>query len=118
MDAPGTTLFLGAVCCLLLVLQWGGQTYPWNDGRCIALFVLFGVATAAFCFVESKRGELAIIPLRVLRKRSILMGSLALFSLGMSSLVVSCLAIVVPFPVIHAIGVPSAVSEFLTGLFS
>ncbi|KAI0017069.1 MFS general substrate transporter [Xylariomycetidae sp. FL0641] len=33
-----------------------------------------------------KQGERAIIPLRVLRKRSICMGALALFALGMSSL--------------------------------
>ncbi|KAI1078845.1 MFS general substrate transporter [Whalleya microplaca] len=86
MDILGTILFLGAVCCLLLVLQWGGQTYPWKDSRCIGLFVGFGALTVCFCFWQWKQGERAIIPLRILRKRSICMGALVLFFLGMSSL--------------------------------
>lgn len=89
MDLVGTTLFLGCVCCLLLVLQWGGQTYPWSDSRCVGLFIGFGVITACFSFWQWRRGDLAIIPLRVLRKRSICMGALVLFFLGMSSLTVS-----------------------------
>ncbi|OTB08908.1 hypothetical protein M426DRAFT_260239 [Hypoxylon sp. CI-4A] len=86
MDMVGTVLFLGAVCCLLLVLQWGGQTYPWKDSRCIGLFVGFGALTVCFCFWQWRQGENAIIPLRILRKRSICMGALVLFFLGMSSL--------------------------------
>ncbi len=43
-DPIGTALFMPAVICLLLALQWGGTTYAWDSGRIIALFVLFGVA--------------------------------------------------------------------------
>ncbi|KAI0006869.1 MFS general substrate transporter [Xylariaceae sp. FL0662B] len=87
LDALGTLLFLGAVCCLLLVLQWGGQSYPWSDSKCIGLFVGFGVLTALFCLWQWHRGDLAIIPVRILRIRSIWVGAMALFFLGMSSLV-------------------------------
>ncbi|KAJ2999269.1 hypothetical protein NUW58_g43 [Xylaria curta] len=86
MDAVGTLLFLGAVVSLLLVLQWGGQTYPWSDSRCIGLFVGFGSIAAVFGFWEWKQGDTAIVPFRTLRKRSIHMGALVLFALGMSSL--------------------------------
>ncbi|KAF2971336.1 hypothetical protein GQX73_g2190 [Xylaria multiplex] len=86
MDAVGTVLFLGAVVSLLLVLQWGGQIYPWNDSRCIGLLVGFVSITAVFGFWEWKQGDSAIIPFRILKKRSIHMGALVLFALGMSSL--------------------------------
>lgn len=89
MDVLGTIIFLGAVCCLLLALQWGGQVYPWNNSRCIGLFVGFGLLTICFCYLQWRRGELAIIPLRILKKRSICMGALVLFFLGTSSLTVS-----------------------------
>ncbi|KAI1760080.1 MFS general substrate transporter [Hypoxylon sp. FL1150] len=87
LDALGTALFLGAICCLLLALQWGGQTYPWSDSKCIGLLVGFGVLIALFCLWQWYRGDQAIIPFRILRKRSIWVGSLVLFFLGMSSLV-------------------------------
>ncbi|KAI8634021.1 MFS general substrate transporter [Xylariaceae sp. FL1651] len=86
MDAIGTLLFLGAVVSLILVLQWGGQVYPWNDSKCIGLFVSFGTISIVFCFWEWKQGETAILPFRILKKRSIYMGALVLFALGMSSL--------------------------------
>lgn len=89
MDAIGTVLFIGAICCLLLILTWGGQTYQWNSSIIIGLFVGFGLLTLCFCYWLWKQGDLALIPLRVLRRRSICMGALILFSLGISSQVVS-----------------------------
>ncbi|KAI0533326.1 MFS general substrate transporter [Xylaria digitata] len=86
MDAVGTLLFLGAVVSLLLMLQWGGQVYPWSDSRCIGLLVGFISIVVVFGFWEWKQGDSAIIPFRILKKRSIHMGALVLFALGMSSL--------------------------------
>ncbi|KAI1363649.1 MFS general substrate transporter [Xylaria arbuscula] len=86
MDAVGTVLFIGAVVSLLLVLQWGGQLYPWNSSRIIALLVVFGILVIIFTFWEWKQGDTAIIPFRIMRKRSIHMGALVLFALGGSSL--------------------------------
>jgi hypothetical protein len=82
MDPIGTFIFLGAVCCLLLSLVWGGQTYPWNDSKIIGLFVGFGLLTICFCYWLWRQGEVALIPLRILRKRSIAMGSITLFAIG------------------------------------
>lgn len=83
MDIMGTVLFLGAICCLIFALQQGGQTVPWNSSKIIGLFVGFGIAILAFSFVQWRRGENALIPLRVLRQRSILIGSCYLFFVGM-----------------------------------
>ncbi|KJZ70909.1 hypothetical protein HIM_09702 [Hirsutella minnesotensis 3608] len=87
MDIPGLVLFLGAVCCLLLALTWGGQTYPWRDSRIIGLFIGFGLLTACFCYWLVRQGDFAIIPLRVLKIRSIYMGSITLVGYGILSVV-------------------------------
>ncbi len=89
MDAFGILLFLRAIYCLLLVLQWGGQIIEWRSFEAIGLFVGFCLLISLFGLVQWKRGEHATIPLRVLRQRSILMGALFLMLLGMSSFVVS-----------------------------
>ena len=89
LDFLGTILFVGAICCLLLALQWGGETEPWNSSKIIGLFVGSGLLLFLFCYTQWKRGETAIIPLRVLRQRSLLSGALFLFFLGIASIVVS-----------------------------
>lgn len=88
VDTLGTLLFLGTICCLLLTLQWGGQTIGWQNCRIIGLFIGFGILLAAFSFLQWRRGDYVTIPIRVLRRRSILMGVLVLMPLGMSSFVV------------------------------
>lgn len=83
MDLMGTVLFLGAICCLIFALQQGGQRVPWNSSTIVGLFVGFGILLVAFSFVQWTRGENALIPLRVLRQRSILVGNFYLFFIGM-----------------------------------
>lgn len=82
MDIMGTMLFIGAMCCLIFALQQGGQTVPWNSSTIVGSFVGFGILFLAFSFVQWTRGETALIPLRVLRQRSILMGNFYLFFIG------------------------------------
>jgi MFS family permease len=74
LDPIGTVLFLPTITCLLLALQWGGSTYAWNDGRIIALLVLFGVLGVAFLGVQAWKQELATIPPRIIKQRSIAAG--------------------------------------------
>ena len=88
MDILGTTLFLGTICCLILALQWGGQTLPWKSSKVIGLFVGFGLLATVFGIVQWKRGENAIIPLRILKQRSIFAGSTFLLFFGMLNYVV------------------------------
>ncbi|KAI0382677.1 MFS multidrug transporter-like protein [Hypomontagnella monticulosa] len=83
LDAIGTVLFLGLVCCLLLALTWGGQQYAWNSSIIIGLFVGFGLMLVCFSLWDLKQGEMALIPWRVFRKRSISMGAITLFAYGL-----------------------------------
>lgn len=89
LDILGAALFLGAICCLILALQWGGQTKPWKSSQIIGLFVGSGLLSTLFGFVQWKRGDDAVIPFRILRQRSILLGSIFLFFFGMLNYVVS-----------------------------
>ncbi|PPR05123.1 hypothetical protein CVT24_010379 [Panaeolus cyanescens] len=70
-DPIGCLLFIPAIICLLLALEWGGHRYPWNNGRIIALFVLFGVLIIAFGFVQVWMGELATLPPRIVKNRNV-----------------------------------------------
>ncbi|KAF3067454.1 putative HC-toxin efflux carrier TOXA [Daldinia childiae] len=73
LDIPGTACMVGALICLLLALQWGGSTYPWNDRRIIALFVVFGVLTIVFVAIQttSITGTARTIPSSLARNRDI-----------------------------------------------
>lgn len=89
MDPVGTILFIGLICCLLLALTWGGQQYNWGSSEIIGLFVGFGLLLLCFCLWDWKQGDIALIPLRVLRKRSVCMGTTILFAYGVVMYVVS-----------------------------
>ncbi|KAN0067848.1 Major facilitator superfamily domain containing protein [Elaphomyces granulatus] len=71
LDLEGTILFLPAIICLLLALQWGGSKYEWNDARIIVLFVMFGILIAGFVAVQIWKQERATVPPRIAKNRSV-----------------------------------------------
>lgn len=75
-DPIGTVIFMPAIICLLLALQWGGTEYPWNNIRIVALFVIFGVLILAFLYVQHWQGENATVPPRIMSNRSVWSSSL------------------------------------------
>ncbi|KAI4167500.1 MAG: hypothetical protein LQ343_007178 [Gyalolechia ehrenbergii] len=83
-DPIGTTLFMPAIICLLLALQWGGSEYSWGNGRIIALFVIAGILALAFAFVQFRQGDNATIPVRIVKQRSMATASWFVFCLGAS----------------------------------
>ena len=83
-DLFGTPIFLAMIVCLLLALQWGGSTYPWSDGRIIALLVVFGVLMVIFIAIQFWKKDFATVPPRILSQRSIASGSWFAFCLGAS----------------------------------
>lgn len=87
-DLYGTALFLPAIICLLLALQWGGTTYAWNNGRIIALLVLFAILTAGFIGVQIWRQENATVPPRVFLNRNVWGSALFISMLGAAFFVV------------------------------
>ncbi|PNP43600.1 major facilitator superfamily transporter [Trichoderma gamsii] len=75
LDPIGNLAFFPGIICLILALQWGGTTYPWSDGRVIALFVICGVFVSLFIGIQIWKGEAATVPPRIAKQRSII-GSL------------------------------------------
>ncbi|KAF0330053.1 major facilitator superfamily transporter [Colletotrichum asianum] len=71
VDPLGTVALMPAVICLLLALQWGGTVYPWSDARVIVLFVLFGVLSIVFVFIQIRNGANATLPITVISQRSV-----------------------------------------------
>ncbi|KAM4054661.1 major facilitator superfamily protein [Hirsutella rhossiliensis] len=89
MDPLGCDVFIGAICCLLLALQWGGQQKAWSSADVIGCLVGGFLIAALFAYWQWRRGDVALIPLRVLKKRSIWTGAVVLFFFGAQTYVVS-----------------------------
>ncbi|KAJ7495424.1 ABC transporter [Mycena latifolia] len=57
IDVLGIILSMAAVTCLVLALQWGGNTKPWNDPGVISCFVVSAVTAIAFILWERHLGD-------------------------------------------------------------
>ncbi|KAI4273548.1 MAG: hypothetical protein L6R38_006318 [Xanthoria sp. 2 TBL-2021] len=82
LDPLGNLVFLPAMVCLLLAIQWGGSKYNWSDGRIVALLVLFGVLIVTWFWTQIHAKENATLPLHILRQRSVAAGAFYSFCLG------------------------------------
>ncbi|KXX72948.1 putative HC-toxin efflux carrier TOXA [Madurella mycetomatis] len=81
-DPLGTLVFMPAIICLLLALQWGGTTHPWSNWRIILLFCLFGVLILAFVFIQYRQQDMATVPPRIFLKRSVWSSGFFILCLG------------------------------------
>ncbi|TVY40626.1 Rubrofusarin-specific efflux pump [Lachnellula subtilissima] len=75
LDPLGSLVFLPAIICLLLALQWGGTTYAWANARIIVLLILAGILIIIFVTIQFKSGDNATVPIRIINQRSILAGA-------------------------------------------
>lgn len=82
MDLVGAFTMIAAVICLLLALQWGGITKPWNSPDVIGTLIGFGLITMAFMITEVYQGEHALMVPHILKKRMIYIGCAFNFFLG------------------------------------
>lgn len=87
MDLPGTVMFVGALTCIMMAVQWGGSRYPWRDGRIIALFVLFGLLAVGFVIDQVILGDRATVQKRLITNRNVWGSCLFAFCLGASQFV-------------------------------
>ncbi|EPS31140.1 hypothetical protein PDE_06095 [Penicillium oxalicum 114-2] len=83
LDLIGASLIIPAVICLILALQWGGNSYAWGSSQIIGLFVGFGLLILLFAASQvwiTRRDEKnraisksasATLPPSILAKRSI-----------------------------------------------
>ncbi|WVR06017.1 hypothetical protein IAU60_003045 [Kwoniella sp. DSM 27419] len=79
MDYVGTVLVFLIVTCLLLALSWGGNDYAWSNWRIILLFVLGGLLIIAFGAWQWRYDKHALVPLSLLKNRSVIACSGAMF---------------------------------------
>ncbi|KAF2842721.1 major facilitator superfamily transporter [Patellaria atrata CBS 101060] len=84
MDIGGAFILMGAITCLILVLQWGGVTKSWDDSEIIGLLVGFVLILVVFVAVEIYLGDRALLVPRLLKQRTIaLFSAFQVFNSGM-----------------------------------
>ncbi|KAJ7120201.1 major facilitator superfamily domain-containing protein [Mycena epipterygia] len=71
LDYLGMIFVAGAVTCLSLALQWGGNTKPWGDKAVIICFVFSVVLAIAFVAWEIYLGDAAMTPTAIFHSRSV-----------------------------------------------
>lgn len=81
LDWLGFVVLLPSIITLLLVMQWGGTRYAWSSAQVISLIVLSVLLTLAFITIQWFKKEDALIPLRILRQRSVAAGAAYCFAL-------------------------------------
>lgn len=72
-DLIGFALFAPAATQLLLALQFGGSKFAWNSAQIIGLFCGAGVTFIVFLLWDYYKGDTAMIPFSMIRKRTIWM---------------------------------------------
>ncbi|CAH0044660.1 unnamed protein product [Clonostachys solani] len=87
LDVYGSALVIAACVCLVLALQWGGVTYPWNNSRMIALLVMAGVLFLSFGLVQVFLPRTATLPPRIIKQRSIIAGMISSFCVGSQQMI-------------------------------
>ncbi len=70
-DLIGFALFAPASIQFFLALQYGGNQYAWNNATVIGLFCGAGVTFILFLVWNYRQGELAMIPVSVLKERAV-----------------------------------------------
>lgn len=71
LDLLGFALFAPAVLQLLLALQYGSQTYPWNSSRVIGLFCGAGATFAVWLLWNFRMGDRALLPHSLISRTTI-----------------------------------------------
>ncbi len=71
LDLVGFGLFGPAVVQLLLALQSGGNEYAWGSSTVIGLFCGYGVTFLVWLAWNGHKGDDALIPARIVRRRPV-----------------------------------------------
>ena len=74
LDPVSNLLFIPALTGLFIAFSWAGTKYSWNSGPVIGLFVAFAVLITAFIYNQLRRGDAAALPLRIIKRRSVIAG--------------------------------------------
>ena len=71
LDLIGFAIFAPAAIQLLLALQYGGNQFAWNSSTVIGLFCGAGATSLVFLAWDYYKGDAAMIPLSMIRKRTV-----------------------------------------------
>ncbi|ORX94423.1 putative efflux pump antibiotic resistance protein [Clohesyomyces aquaticus] len=71
VDFGGVSLAMGGITCLILALQYGGNSHAWNSSVVIGLLVGFGLLVIALLAWEIFLGEYAAMLPRLYKQRSL-----------------------------------------------
>lgn len=80
IDLIGFAISVPMSLCWVLGLQWAGTAYRWSNWRIILLLALAIVLLAIFLMAERRASEHGMIPLKMLRQRSVALASVITFS--------------------------------------
>jgi MFS family permease len=72
LDVISNLILVSALTCLFLAFSWAGAKYPWHSGRVIGLVITFGVLAAAFIYNQFRRGDAAVLPIRIVKRRTVI----------------------------------------------
>ncbi|KAI3008978.1 MFS general substrate transporter [Aspergillus phoenicis ATCC 13157] len=89
LDIMGFLLLSPTLVMFLLALEWGGTTYPWNTAMVIGLFCGSAGNLVFLLIWEYKKGDAAMIPLKMIKQRVVCSSSLTMFFLYANSLICS-----------------------------
>ncbi|KAH8803437.1 major facilitator superfamily domain-containing protein [Xylogone sp. PMI_703] len=76
LDLLGAFLFTPSIIMLLIALQWGGHDYAWNSATIIGLFCGSGGLFLVFLAWQLYKGDSAMVPFKLLSRRTIVASSL------------------------------------------
>lgn len=89
LDIAGFFLFSPTMVMFLLAIEWGGSIYPWNSAVIIGLFCGAAGNFALFLIWEHKKGESAMIPFHMIKKRAVYSAGFIVFFLYANNLMTS-----------------------------
>jgi len=79
LDLIGFAIFAGASIEILLALQWGGVDYAWKSATILGLLIGGAATFVVWGFWNAHKGDLALIPFSLLKKRPVWSAALTQF---------------------------------------
>jgi MFS family permease len=70
IDWFGSLSIIGLVLMLLLGLEFGGATVPWNSPRVICLIIFGALMSIAFIYSEKRLAQYPLMPMKLFANRS------------------------------------------------
>ncbi|KAJ5294024.1 hypothetical protein N7508_008845 [Penicillium antarcticum] len=74
LDLVSNLLLIPALTALFLAFSWAGTKHSWDSGLVMGPLVAFGVLSTAFIHTQKRRGDAAALPLRIMKRRSVIAG--------------------------------------------